>query len=108
MITRKDKIELYLKEYTESAIDTAGIDITGITASEIAETLLIDRTTSSRELNSLYNDGIAMKFLGRTYTLSSLSDSFVYTDHSCSIYYSGRIKSSGSKHLRSDFSTGKR
>lgn len=65
MITRKDKIELYLKEYTESAIDTAGIDITGITASEIAETLLIDRTTSSRELNSLYNDGIAMKFLGR-------------------------------------------
>ena len=107
MITRKEKIELYLKEYTESAIDTAGIDITGITASEIAETLLIDRTTSSRELNSLYNDGIAMKFLGRPTHYLHYPTVF-YTDHSCSIYYSGRIKSSGSKHLRSDFSTGKR
>ena len=65
MITRREKIALYLKEYTEKAIDKNGIDLQGITASDITDHFKMDRTTSSRELNALYNDGTAMKFLGR-------------------------------------------
>lgn len=65
MITRREKIARYLKEYTEKNMDKDGIDLRGLTALDISNHFKIDRTTSSRELNALYNDGIAMKFLGR-------------------------------------------
>lgn len=65
MITRREKIARYLKEYTEKNLDKDGIDLRGLTALDISNHFKIDRTTSSRELNALYNDGIAMKFLGR-------------------------------------------
>lgn len=65
MITRREKIARYLKEYTEKSIDKSGSDLQGVTASDVTDRFQIDRTTSSRELNALYNNGVAMKFLGR-------------------------------------------
>lgn len=62
---RRDKIARYLREYTERVLSDASVLDPGIDASFIAQALLLNRTNVSRDLNSLYRNGTAIKLLGR-------------------------------------------
>lgn len=62
---RKDRIIQYLKDHTEEALQRNGSRAIGLSATDIAQALSLDRTCVSRDLNALYRDGLALKLLGK-------------------------------------------
>lgn len=63
--SRKERVAQLLKKFTETALQNNAETVRGIHASEVADELGLERTSASRELNALYSEGMAIKFLGK-------------------------------------------
>lgn len=65
MISRREKIQEYIRSHSEEIIVSGNIDDNGIDAEGISLDLKIDRANVSRELNQLWKSGYLIKIAGR-------------------------------------------
>ncbi len=65
MISRREKIQEYIRNHSEKIITSGNIDDNGIDAEGISFDLKIDRANVSRELNQLWKSGYLIKIAGR-------------------------------------------